>query len=476
MTNFNVHDFRDAILSRCNQTRESLLGPSKPYLFIPCKSGKPKALAVAHCDTVFSEIAPPPKPPTKKKHKKSLLTKASEFVNGKSNYLNDDAYNDVYQGKSYSNYGGYYGYCDDLEPAYIRGEHEIVSGALDDRLGVSIIMDILPTIMPDFEYDILLTDDEETGNSTAHDFCEDVLSGLYPQLTDVHQNYQFIFQFDRAGVDAVTYQFKNYRAENLLEDTGWVHGNGSFTDICKLRNLGIWACNFGCGYHNQHSLDCYVDLRELDINLRRFAYFVDCMGSQRFLNNVSRPVQTWSKYTYSNNYKPTPPTTKGLIDPNKDSVHDDNDTVIELVETETEIISAPTIKTKTAAIKLAKLLNIDWTIASTVKVGYVRLEFAGIAVRGTQVKEFIDAWLQENKPEVSNDESGIIVEDSPFYVDDPSSEGWDKEAWADYMSQLDDEDIRLGYSSDDDEIIEEMSLLEIDDSDDVGYDDATQVS
>ena len=485
MTNFNVHDFKDAIMSRCNQTRESLLGDA-PYIFIPCKSGKPKALAVAHCDTVFGEIPAPVKPLTKKEKKKakSLLTKASDFINGKSNYFDDDAYNSVYQGKGISSYGGYYGWSDDLEPAYLSGKHEIVSGALDDRLGVSIIMDILPKIMPDFEYDILLTDDEETGNSTAADFCKDVLSNEYECFDNIRDMYQFIFQFDRAGVDAVTYQFKNYRAEDLLEDTGWVHGRGSYTDICKLKRLGIWACNFGCGYHNQHTSSCYVDLRELDINLRRFAYFVDTVGDRKLLDNVSRPVSTWSRYSHSGSYaKPSSPATTGLVDPNNvivETYDDDDDTEIELVETETTIY-APTIKTKTAAIRLAKLMNIDWTIASTVKVGYVQLEFAGIAIRATQVKEFIDAWCEENKPVVTDDDSGIIVEDSPFYADDPSAEGWDREAWADYMSQLDEEDIRLGYSFDDDDdaIIGEMSLLEVDDSDDSedeGYNDDMQVS
>lgn len=260
MLNFDVTEFAPQIINRCNQLQSDLIGNER-FRFIPC-DGKPRALAIAHVDTVFDD-KPAIDPPKQK----------TRLIPGKR--------------PAYTGYNR-------LHKPVQTDPYIIKSGALDDRLGVAILLDILPVVMPDFKYDILLTTDEEIGQSTASDWC----SSLDIEDLNRAENYQFIFEFDRAGTDVVTYQFNNPVAESYLEEAGWHIGLGAFTDICDVMPLGIWAANFGCGYHNQHSNDCYVDLYDLDINLRRFALFVHKIGSDMF-EDVKRPTKSHYQGTYS---------------------------------------------------------------------------------------------------------------------------------------------------------------------------------
>src|SRR5687767_14937641 len=59
---------------------------------------------------------------------------------------------------------------------------------LDDRLGVWVILDVLPAI--GVQVDVLLTDSEEVGASTAGYFIP-------------KKDYNWVFSFDRAGMDVV---------------------------------------------------------------------------------------------------------------------------------------------------------------------------------------------------------------------------------------------------------------------------------
>lgn len=273
----DIHEFTPEILHRCAQSRKDLLGVdadgnTNRYRLIRCASKTPTALGVAHVDTVFSDTP----------------SKTSPCKPNK--YAIDD----------YAGYALGSGYSCDLDPAKIIEHGNIQSGALDDRLGVAILLDILPQVMPHFEYDILLTDDEEVGQSTAEDFTRyinDTKSNCPDELFDRVMEYQFLFQFDRAGSDVVMYNYYNLAAESLLEDAGWEIGRGAFTDICSMMDLGIWGANFGCGYHNQHSNHCYVDMDQLDINLRKFASFVRRVGDRQFADLI-KPV-------YNKGWQPT---------------------------------------------------------------------------------------------------------------------------------------------------------------------------
>lgn len=265
LKDFNITDFAPAIIARCNQLQADLIGNSR-FKFIPSQD-TPRALAVAHVDTVFDD-----EPAVATKREKVKVTN-----NGRS-YFRDS-------------------YSRKLQPVRQPSPDCIYSGALDDRLGVAILLDILPVIMPDFKYDVLLTTDEEIGQSTASDWLHSIDDKSLERASD----YQFVFEFDRAGTDVVTYDFHNHVAEQLLEDSGWRIGLGAFTDICDLIGLGVWAANFGCGYHNQHTNSCYVDLHDLEINLRRFALFVHKLGTD-ILDDMPKQKSSGKWYNYRDDY------------------------------------------------------------------------------------------------------------------------------------------------------------------------------
>lgn len=135
-------------------------------------------------------------------------------------------------------------------------KHVFYSPVLDDRLGVYVIMEELF----DLPYDILLTTDEEQGNSSAKEFKTD-------------KKYNWIFEFDRKGNDVVLYSFDDTDTRNLLIDAGFRIGIGSISDISYLTNLGCKAFNFGVCYYDYHSLDAFANLNELKVQIKLFRQF-----------------------------------------------------------------------------------------------------------------------------------------------------------------------------------------------------------
>jgi hypothetical protein len=131
----------------------------------------------------------------------------------------------------------------------LTGNYEVWSPQLDDRLGAWVLLDVLPQFGLAGEYDILLTDLEEVGQSTAEHF-------------KTNKKYNWIFEFDRQGTDVVMYEYDTPKHRELLTDAGFEVGIGSFTDICYLEHLGCAGFNFGVGYHGQHSKNCYAKLRD----------------------------------------------------------------------------------------------------------------------------------------------------------------------------------------------------------------------
>lgn len=127
---------------------------------------------------------------------------------------------------------------------------------LDDRLGAWVLLDVLPKL--GIKFDLLLTDSEELGRSTA-------------QYFDAPREYNWIFEFDRAGIDAVMYEYETPEYCDMLASVGYEIGDGSFTDICSLTHLGCAGFNFGTGYHQQHTDECYAALDETKLSVDRFA-------------------------------------------------------------------------------------------------------------------------------------------------------------------------------------------------------------
>jgi hypothetical protein len=139
-------------------------------------------------------------------------------------------------------------------------DKEIKCPTLDDRLGVFILLHMLPLM--GIECDILLTTGEENGQSTAQYFTP-----------PTGKDYKWMFEFDREGTDAVLYNYYNWELKTLLERAGWTVGYGSYSDICELEHLRIMGINFGTGYHRSHTLDMYASVSEILLNLKKFDRF-----------------------------------------------------------------------------------------------------------------------------------------------------------------------------------------------------------
>lgn len=139
---------------------------------------------------------------------------------------------------------------------------------LDDRLGVAIGLELLPEIISE-PIDILLTDCEEIGQSTASYF-------------EPSKDYRWVVEFDRAGSDCVFYDYHSGELESSFHEMGVEVGEGSFTDICDLIHLGCQCVNFGCGYHGQHTHSCYANYAEVESQLARFAVWYKNHGARHY--------------------------------------------------------------------------------------------------------------------------------------------------------------------------------------------------
>ena len=127
---------------------------------------------------------------------------------------------------------------------------------LDDRLGVWILLGLLPKL--GVKIDTLLTMGEESCRSTG--------AWFHPE-----KQYNWIIEFDRAGKDIVFYQYEDFA--ETWENYGFKYGMGSFSDISSMDHLGCMAANLGIGYHGQHSPRCHADLTDTLYQVRHFADF-----------------------------------------------------------------------------------------------------------------------------------------------------------------------------------------------------------
>lgn len=149
---------------------------------------------------------------------------------------------------------------------------------LDDRLGVFTILDVLPTM--GIILDVLFTENEEHGQSTANDFKPS-------------KEYNWIVSFDRRGDDAVTYDYDWPEVGEFFDV-----GIGSFSDICSLEGVGVKALNVGVGYHREHTPLCYLDTNEYYTQLQTFKEFYETHGRTRF-KHVPQPKYTtedWGRW------------------------------------------------------------------------------------------------------------------------------------------------------------------------------------
>lgn len=147
---------------------------------------------------------------------------------------------------------------------YVEGTDPwVFSPWLDDRLGVFVVLDVLPQL--GFKHDVLLCTGEEQGRSTARNFT-----------LPIGKKYRYIVEFDRMGEDVVNYQYKQPDMEKAIKEAGFKDlGRGSYTDIVNLDHLGVAAMNIAVGYMQPHTKWCQADLRILFRQLVRYGRFVE---------------------------------------------------------------------------------------------------------------------------------------------------------------------------------------------------------
>lgn len=155
---------------------------------------------------------------------------------------------------------------------------------LDDRLGAFVLLSLLPQL--GVTCDVLLTDQEEKCDSTAQYF--------------EGREYNWIFSFDRAGSDVVTYQYD-------CPDWSWALaeyypiGIGSYSDISECQHLGVCGANIGVGYHRQHTLDCYADLDVTLSQALKFREFAENWAEFKFPHKP-KPIRKFQQYRYENDF------------------------------------------------------------------------------------------------------------------------------------------------------------------------------
>lgn len=151
-----------------------------------------------------------------------------------------------------------------FEIVKLSKETILFSAQLDDRLGVYTILDLLPRL--GIEVDILLTENEEIGKSTAKDFT-------------TKKQYNWIVEFDRRGETAVTYQFDEFiKAVSRY----FKFDIGTYSDIAELDFLGCSAVNIGVGYHDEHTGRCHLDIAQYVRQMMRFVRFFNAECDKHF--------------------------------------------------------------------------------------------------------------------------------------------------------------------------------------------------
>ena len=123
----------------------------------------------------------------------------------------------------------------------------------DDRCGVYALMRIhsLSPCKPS----LLFTCDEEIGGIGARLFAED------SRCLQVY----YMIEIDRRGNrEAIYYECHNREFEKIFERHGFIKCHGSFTDISILApSFGCAAVNLSAGYHNEHTLEEYINTLQL---------------------------------------------------------------------------------------------------------------------------------------------------------------------------------------------------------------------
>lgn len=144
--------------------------------------------------------------------------------------------------------------------AQLRHDTWIFCTTLDDRLGAYALIDYLPQL--GMKYDLLLTEGEEKGASTAAYF--------QPPLG---KKYKWMFSLDLMMTGFKMYQYESKEGREAGKAVGLTMHSGSYSDIRALDFLGCQGFNFGVGYQNHHSINAMASVKDFKSQMRAFAQF-----------------------------------------------------------------------------------------------------------------------------------------------------------------------------------------------------------
>ena len=141
---------------------------------------------------------------------------------------------------------------------FYAAENKVYSPSLDDRLGLYLALDYFPHI--NIDMDILITENEESGNSTA-------------QYFNPHKQYNWIVGLDRQGTGCVLYDYEYQAKWKSAIESFFEIEQGTYSDISRLYHLKACGLNLGIGYKHQHTQNCNVLLDDLYYQLYLFKAF-----------------------------------------------------------------------------------------------------------------------------------------------------------------------------------------------------------
>lgn len=164
----------------------------------------------------------------------------------------------------------------------------------DDRCGIYMILDIIKT----HRCHVLFTEDEEIGGIGASKFTD---SELCEELQD---QFMYIIELDRKGNnDAVFYECDNPDFEEFIigDESDFKFDTGSYSDIVEIAPaLGVAAVNLSCGYYNAHTLQEYVNLKEMHENIDKVKRILDRTTANDYYEYIEREPDLHDYWSWDN--------------------------------------------------------------------------------------------------------------------------------------------------------------------------------
>lgn len=163
----------------------------------------------------------------------------------------------------------------------------------DDRCGVYMIMEILKKK----NCHVLFVEDEEvgcvgSGKFTQTELCKSLVG-----------KFQYMIELDRRGEnDAVFYYCENAEFTDFITEQYWEEQQGSYSDIVELSPaLECASVNLSCGYFNEHHKEEYVNLNNMERNIKEVIKLIDRTESDKifeYVENQWRYYDTHYGYGY----------------------------------------------------------------------------------------------------------------------------------------------------------------------------------